>query len=155
MNKDLLAPCGLYCGVCAVYQATRSGDQRLKQRLLQVYRGLLPNGGQMTLEDINCQGCLSRETFAYCRHCPVRLCALDRGLEGCHQCAQFPCLFIESFPSPTGKRTILRAVPSWRELPSEQWVAAELARYQCPQCQRQLFREARRCPDCQTLVDLD
>lgn len=155
MDDKLLAPCGLYCGVCAVYQATQSGDQRLKQRLLEFYQGQLPGGEAMALADIHCQGCLSSQTFAYCRHCPVRLCARDRGLEGCHQCGQFPCLFIESFPHPLGKRAILRAVPRWRELGTEQWVREELRRYQCPHCGRQLFRGARRCPQCRQAMDLD
>lgn len=29
-NKDLMAPCGLYCGVCAIYMATRDGNEQLK-----------------------------------------------------------------------------------------------------------------------------
>ncbi|MBI5524391.1 MAG: DUF3795 domain-containing protein [Desulfarculus sp.] len=155
MDEKLLAPCGLFCGVCAVYQATQNGDQRLKERLLEAYRGQLPGGGAMTMEDINCQGCLSGQTFAYCRHCPVRACTRDQGLEGCHQCPRFPCLFIDSFPQPLGKKTILRAVPRWRELPTGQWIQEEIRRYQCPRCGRQLFRGARRCPDCREPVDLD
>ena len=154
MNDELLAPCGLYCEVCAVYQATLRDDQRLKQRLLESYQGRLPEGGEMTLADVHCLGCLSAETFAYCRHCPVRLCTRDQGLEGCHQCGRFPCLFIDSFPLPEGKAAILRAVPRWRQVPTAQWVPEELRRYQCPQCQRQLFRGARRCAGCHSLVNL-
>ncbi|MFH1035188.1 MAG: DUF3795 domain-containing protein [Pseudomonadota bacterium] len=154
MPDPLLAPCGLYCGTCAVYQATVNDDTRLRQKLLEAYKGRLPGGGEMTLADVHCLGCLSTETFAYCRHCPVRLCARDQGLEGCHQCQRFPCLFIESFPMPEAKQVILRAVPRWRQLPTAQWVAEELARYQCPQCQSQLFRGARRCPHCRASLDL-
>jgi len=30
MNAELLAPCGLYCGVCGIYMASRDNNQKLK-----------------------------------------------------------------------------------------------------------------------------
>ena len=33
INQELVAPCGLYCGVCGIYCATASGDQPLKEKL--------------------------------------------------------------------------------------------------------------------------
>ena len=29
-NKDLMAPCGLYCGTCGVYIATRDKNEKFK-----------------------------------------------------------------------------------------------------------------------------
>ena len=37
INKDLLAPCGLYCGVCAVYIADRENNLKFKERIVNVY----------------------------------------------------------------------------------------------------------------------
>ena len=37
IKKDLLSPCGLYCGVCAVYLAHISADTKLKEQLFPVF----------------------------------------------------------------------------------------------------------------------
>ena len=46
INPDLVAPCGLYCGVCAVYIAHRDQNQKFKERLLSVYKGEIPGKGK-------------------------------------------------------------------------------------------------------------
>lgn len=147
INRDLLAPCGLYCGVCAVYIAHRDNNEKFKQRLAPVYG--------VEVEDVHCDGCLSKEPFAYCKVCPIKSCAEEKGYEGCHQCAEFPCSIIEAFPLPVGKKVIMRAIPQWREMGTEKWVAAEEARYHCPECGNTLFRGAQRCRACETPVDQD
>jgi hypothetical protein len=38
INANLLAPCGLYCGVCGVYYATRDKNKKFMDRLLGVYQ---------------------------------------------------------------------------------------------------------------------
>lgn len=146
-NRDLLAPCGLYCGVCAVSIAHREGNEKFKEKLGPVYG--------VTAEEIRCRGCQSDEVFMYCKACPIRSCATEKGYEGCYQCDDFPCSFIDDFPQPVGKKVIMRAIPQWREMGTEKWVAAEEARYRCPQCGHGLFRGAKRCRECKTPVDLD
>ena len=37
VKKELAAPCGLYCGVCAVYIADRDNNVKFKERLTTVY----------------------------------------------------------------------------------------------------------------------
>ena len=147
VNQNLLAPCGLYCGVCGVYVAHRDNNQKFKERLATVY-GVGP-------EDVRCRGCLSDEPFGYCRVCPIKSCAGEKGYQGCHQCEGFPCELIEQFPLPVGKRVIMRAIPQWREMGTEKWVEAEEARYHCPQCGSALFRGAKRCRECKEPVDRD
>jgi len=147
VDRDLLAPCGLYCGVCAVNIAHREGNEKFKEKLGPVYG--------VTAEEIRCRGCQSDEIFMYCRVCPIKSCTEEKGYEGCYQCDDFPCSFIEDFPQAVGKKVMMRAIPQWREMGTEKWVAAEEARYQCPQCGLKLFRGAKRCRECKTPVDLD
>ena len=147
MNKELLAPCGLYCGVCGVYIAHRDDNVKLKGKLAGFY-GVTP-------EDLACKGCLSDQRSSFCSSCSIRECVSDKGIDGCHQCDDFPCDFINNFPVPVGKKVILRAVPNRKEIGTEKWVEEEHKRYHCPGCGIELFRGAKRCRSCKTEVDLD
>ncbi len=140
IDKALLAPCGLYCGVCGIQTAHRTGDLRLKEKLAGAY-GVKP-------EDIQCRGCMSDLVFKYCQVCPIRKCALERKLEGCFQCPEFPCAHINNFPFPAGRQEILEAVPEWKKLGTEKWVAGQERKYVCSGCGARAFRGARRCPKC-------
>jgi hypothetical protein len=155
VDPKLLAPCGLYCGVCGVLYASRDDNTKFKERLLGVYQGKLPGGESLTVDDIHCEGCLSENPFVYCTTCHIKECTRARGYSGCHECSDFPCRWIEDFPVPVGKRVILRSIPSWRGLGTQAWVEAEESRYICPECGHRLFRGAKRCNQCKTPVDLD
>ncbi|MFO7800787.1 MAG: DUF3795 domain-containing protein [Desulfovermiculus sp.] len=161
INPDLVAPCGLYCGVCAVYIAHRDQNQKFKERLLSVYKGeipgkgKLPNSENLTLDDIRCNGCLSDDIFMHCRQCAIRDCTQEQGYAGCHQCDDFPCPHIDDFPMTIGKKVILRAIPYWREAGTEKWIEDEEARYICPECGNTLFRGVVTCNRCKAEVDLD
>ena len=37
VNKNLLAPCGLYCGVCSIYYADKHNNEKMKQKLEKNY----------------------------------------------------------------------------------------------------------------------
>jgi len=146
-KKELAAPCGLYCGVCGVYIAHRDNNIKFKERLTTVY--------DVRVDDIKCKGCLSNELFVYCETCQIRPCVLDKGIEGCHQCSDFPCKFTGDFSFAVAKRVILRAIPAWRELGTERWMEEEEKRYHCPYCGYKLFRGATRCRNCKQQVDVD
>ncbi|MEW6112446.1 MAG: DUF3795 domain-containing protein [Thermodesulfobacteriota bacterium] len=147
INQALLSPCGLYCGVCGIYVAHREGNEKFKEKLAPVY-GCTP-------EEIACDGCLGTTRFKYCQTCPIRSCAEGKSYEGCHQCNDFPCQFIENFPVEVGKQVIMRAIPYRRSVGTEKWVEDEEKRYSCPECGNQLFRGAKRCRSCKTAVNLD
>jgi hypothetical protein len=155
MNPGLLAPCGLYCGVCGVYYATRDENEKFLQKLLKVYQGGIPQLAQLTTEDLRCDGCLSDRVSYFCRVCAIKSCTREKGYAGCHECADFPCPHVEGFPMPVGKKVILRAIPYWREHGTEKWVRDEESRYACPGCGHRLFRGAKRCNRCGISVDVD
>jgi len=161
VNPDHLSPCGLYCGVCAIHIAHKSGNEKFKERLANLYKGgvsgkgTLPNSENLTAKDIRCDGCLSGCLFMQCQQCDIRTCAQAKGISGCHRCDDFPCVHIENFPMTVGKKVILRAVPYRREHGDEKWVADEEARYHCPDCGNRVFRGAVRCNRCKAGLDLD
>jgi hypothetical protein len=161
VNPDFIAPCGLYCGVCAIFIAHRDNNVKFKEALANLYKGgvpgkgALPNSEALSAGDIRCRGCLSNERFLHCRQCAIRDCTQERGYTGCHECDDFPCEHIGNFPMTVGKRVILRAIPYWREVGTEKWVADEEARYICPECGNRVFRGAVRCNKCKIPLDLD
>jgi len=143
INQELVAPCGLYCGVCGIYCASVNNDQPLKEKLAKAYGD--------TPDKINCRGCLSDSVYWYCKVCDIKICTKEKGYAGCHQCDSFSCGKIESFPVPEGKKNILRAIPRWKELGTEEFIKAEEKLFSCDNCGTQLFRGARKCRQCGTL----
>ncbi len=155
-NKDLMAPCGLYCGTCGIYIATRDNNTKFKNVLGRLY-GTAP-------EETECLGCMQAEPakkrFSYCANCPIRDCIKAKDLYSCHQCAEWPCAMIENFPVATGRCVMEKSIPTWRQLVvesgdeagSEAWARAECERYHCSSCGAPLFRGAQRCRSCKKWV---
>ncbi|MCP4762976.1 MAG: DUF3795 domain-containing protein [archaeon] len=151
IKKELLAPCGLYCGVCSIYIADRDNNVKFKGVLKKLYAGIVES-----TEEIRCTGCRSEGIlFKYCQDCPIRDCIIERNYESCHQCDEWPCKYIKRFPIPVGKKVIKRVIPEWRELGTEKWIESELDRYKCPECENPLYRGAKRCNKCKIQVDVD
>lgn len=155
-RRELMAPCGLYCGVCGVYLSTRDDNEKFRALLGRLY-GTAP-------EETRCLGCMQEEPprllYSYCRECPIRDCVRKRRLQSCSECADWPCGLIRDFPLATGRRVMARTIPLWREHVSRhgpergsvEWARAECARYHCPSCGAPLFRGAQRCRACDSAV---
>ncbi len=146
-KKELVSPCGLYCGVCGVYIAHKGNDMKFSKTLAKSY-GLY-------VQDIRCKSCHSDELFIYCQACPIRLCVTDKGIEGCHQCNDFPCVFVETFPLHYGRRVILRTIPARNAIGIDKWVEEEEQRYHCPYCGYKTYMGAEECWSCKEPIDLD
>ncbi len=160
VDKSLIAPCGLYCGVCAIYIADRDNNIKLKEKLVNLYKGnsgkgTLVGSENLSVNDIHCKGCLSDDVFFYCKKCEIKDCNSDKGYEGCYECKEFPCEYIQNFPMDVGKKVILRAIPYWKEVGTEKFIEDEEARYICPQCGNHLFRGAVKCNQCKAVLDID
>jgi len=160
-NPDFISPCGLYCGVCAIYIAARDNNSRLKEGLVNLYKGGTPGKGtllnceNLSAADIHCGGCLSDDLFIHCQQCAIRACTNEKRYTGCHECDDFPCHHIDNFLMAVGKKVILRSVPYLREFGTEKWVRDEEARYICPECGNKVFRGAMKCNKCKAKLDLD
>jgi len=155
-NKDLMAPCGLYCGACGIYIANRDGNEKFRTIMANLY-GTKP-------EETTCAGCMQTEPaknlYGYCQECPIRNCVKSKGYYSCHQCSEWPCHMIEKFPLATGVKVMKRTIPLWRKKVAElgdekgsvEWAREECRRYHCPHCGEPLFRGAQRCRSCKEPV---
>ena len=86
--KQYIAYCGLDCENCKARIATVNDDDSLRQKVAKEWSDL--NGVEITPEMINCVGCrIDGVKTPYCESlCPIRQCALERGLETCGDCGK-------------------------------------------------------------------
>ena len=95
MNKGPeLAPhiayCGLDCSGCDVYRATAWDDEALRQA--HVHKVFEQFRIEVEAAKVECYGCRDeRPKSGYCAWCQVRGCAIERGLENCAHCDDYPC----------------------------------------------------------------
>ncbi|KPA09924.1 hypothetical protein MHK_009883 [Candidatus Magnetomorum sp. HK-1] len=155
-DKKLMAPCGLYCGACGVYIATRDKNDKFKAALGNLY-GTPP-------EETECLGCMQpnppEKLYSYCKLCKIRDCVLSKDFYSCHQCDQWPCNLVEEFALKTGLQVMKRTIPIWRKYVSQEgdekgsieWARSECERYHCSSCGNPLFRGAQKCRNCKHVV---
>lgn len=140
INPKLLAPCGLYCGVCGIFYADKHHDEPLKQKLAKAY--------WCKPEQIECDGCLSEKKYFFCQSCKIRNCVMEKGITGCHQCSDFPCDNIANYPFALAKQYMLKSIPARKERTDEEWVQWEETNWTCNACGARVFRGAKRCVKC-------
>lgn len=83
----MLAFCGLDCGGCEAYLATQADDKAALQAVVEKWRVEFGHP-KMTLADVICDGCPSTtgRLVSYCSQCPIRACAVEKGVENCAYC---------------------------------------------------------------------
>ena len=101
-NKDLVAPCGLYCGECDAFQGGR------------------------------CGGCISRKGLClkYTKICKIYSCCVGKkGLRVCGQCKEFPCRkFPAFFDTPAWRREVLGNLRRIEKIGIEKFLEEEVKR---------------------------
>ncbi len=144
VNPNLLAPCGLYCGVCGIFYADKHNDEVLKQKLAKAYWS--------KPEQIKCDGCLSDNKYIFCEKCQIRSCVMVKNVAGCHECSDFPCDKIMNYPFPVAKDFMCKSIPARKDRTDAEWVAWEVSNWTCKKCGVLAFRGAKRCPQCKTEI---
>ncbi|MBW1900009.1 MAG: DUF3795 domain-containing protein [Deltaproteobacteria bacterium] len=158
-DRNLMGPCGLFCGACGVYVATRDGNEELRKIMATTY-GATP-------EETECLGCMqsdsSKKLFGFCAECDLRGCAKSKGYYSCHQCEEFPCSRIESFPFGPGRKIMKDSISKWRDKVAEhgdekgciEWARQECGRYRCSSCGEPHIRGAQTCDACKQTATED
>ena len=89
-KTPIVARCGYRCDLCPAYRGNIHGlpdRQRASDGWHKYY------GFRIPPEEICCDGCLDERPGAQRidTSCPIRPCALQRGVETCGQCPRFGC----------------------------------------------------------------
>jgi len=125
-DKTLAAVCGLYCEACSLFIATKEDPERLKGIAARY---------QVSEEAVRCYGCRSEKRGPYCMECRMRVCAAQRGIDFCIECAEYPCDDLMQFQSERPHRIEL-----WDDLKRigavgyRGWLREAGENYRCPRC---------------------
>ena len=84
-SDKLIGYCGYNCHLCAA----RSEDIAVRQKLVDAWRKYLGHE-QYTPENVYCVGCKNEGPHPD-KECKARSCAIEKGLESCALCDEFPC----------------------------------------------------------------
>jgi hypothetical protein len=144
VNHDLLAPCGLHCGVCGIFYADTHNNEKLRQKLADFY-GFKP-------ESLKCNGCLSQRRIAFCDSCEIRDCVRNKKISGCHQCSEFPCTRITEYPFKVAVQYMLKSTSERKGRTDAEWVKWNEEFFKCKACGAPAFRGARRCLKCKSEI---
>lgn len=88
--EKIIAYCGLICNDCPAYIVTNSNDPEQKLKLSKEWSS--PDY-KVSPDDINCTGCHagSKAVFKFCNECEIRICGVEKEIENCGHCSEYPC----------------------------------------------------------------
>ncbi|UCE26796.1 MAG: DUF3795 domain-containing protein [Candidatus Coatesbacteria bacterium] len=131
--------CGLYCGACPVLVANQRGtvDELAEKR-------------EMDAADLVCAGCKSGTRKAPRADCEFALCALEKGVESCVECDEYPCENLIGFRDDERAHhsVVTRNLDRLGEVGLEAWLAEQDERWKCGACGTRFTWYDEKCPDC-------
>ena len=129
------AYCGLYCGACPVFLATRTDG------------GLAATDGTR----LACDGCRSDRLPPWCAECGLKACARKKGLAFCGECSEYPCVpyagfrDAREFPYHLDCPGYLKAI---KAIGAAAWLSSMEEKYRCPACSKPISGGGGSCPSC-------
>lgn len=131
-NYNYDSYCGIYCGACSILMAFKTG---YKDKFASYWNDELNH-------EIKCQGCKTDTIFENCgKVCKIRKCAINRNMEHCIDCDDYPCNFYNEWlnystifklphlkPAPNNLTTI-------KNVGVDQWLSEQDKKWKCSECQ--------------------
>ncbi len=125
VDLELLAPCGIYCGVCDMREAHITGNTAAQQKIAE---WLVANAGvECKASDIVCESCRGPLDRHWSPDCRILACARERNVRLCVECDDWEtCETIAEFHARPQYQGALRNLERIREIGIEGW-AEEVA----------------------------
>lgn len=130
MQKELIAPCGMNCGVCISHIGyTMNGKKRKNP----------------------CPGCIPRDKGCVFlkKHCDK---LKKRTVDYCFECEDFPCEHLEKLDSSYRKRydmSMIENLNSIQKNDMEHFLEEQEEKYRCPECGGTICVHDGRCYTCE------
>src|SRR3990170_8344225 len=116
-TPELVAPCGMNCGICKAY--------------LAYSRGVPTQRGKVT----HCSGCLPRSKNCYIKRGCKKL--SQNVFRFCFECEQMPCENLKRLDKRYRSRYNMSMVENLKEIKAngiEKFLENQRAKYRCPRC---------------------
>ena len=116
-TSDLIAPCGMNCGICKRYLAYSRGLPKAKGKV------------------VYCQGCIPRNKNCFIKRGCTKL-ARNKA-KFCFECDDMPCNSLGRLDRRYRERYDMSMVKNLRELQEkgmEKFLENQQKKYECPQC---------------------
>ncbi len=135
--------CGIYCGACSILMARMTG---YKDKFASYWKD------ELNFE-LKCHGCKTDTLFENCENCKIRKCAVNRNIERCIYCTDFPCNiilgegnnYLNKLPH---LKTISKNLVTIKKVGVNQWLAEQEKQWKCPECQTSFSWYATNCTTC-------
>jgi hypothetical protein len=141
---EYISCCGrYYCRLCdyfrggkvqiaknLLYYVERSGSLRLiaEGQNLYNYDEFVKGLKWLASQDKPCNGCRFGGGWSWWPDCPVRDCVIQRALDFCYQCSDFPCEKLKQEPLLPHKKAIIEANNKIRSIGIENYAAQLIER---------------------------
>lgn len=131
--------CGIYCGACDTLAANENG------KLWKLARDW-----NRSPEDLRCHGCKSDVRSIYCANCAMRACAVEKDVEFCFECGEYPCEKLASFRADECPHhtVVIENLETIRNVGVDMWLEAQAERWKCPSCGTRFTWYDKRCKQC-------
>ncbi|WP_319562696.1 DUF3795 domain-containing protein [Marispirochaeta sp.] len=140
-KNDYSSFCGNYCGACEILCAYKNKTEND----IAAQWGASP-------DEIKCHGCKSDIVFKNCNICKIRSCAMDKKIDHCVFCKEFPCKIFGSGESLVEKLPHLKSIPLNMKIISEKgletWLKEQEKKWQCPVCGEPFTWYKEKCTVC-------
>ena len=137
MDKKLIAPCGMNCGVCREYLAY--------SRKIPKLRG----------EVIHCSGCRERnKQCAYLKgHCVL---LREHKIDYCFECKEFPCKRLKKLDERYRKKlwgvSFTQNLMEIKDKGIDEFLRHQEEEHRCPKCGGVISVHDRKCYDCMSAM---
>ena len=86
---EVIARCGYRCDLCLAFRPNVEANPANQQVLSDGWHKYF--GFRIPAENIICDGCMADNPRLIDKTCPVRPCVIEKALENCSQCGEYPC----------------------------------------------------------------
>jgi len=138
VNFNTVGCCGLFCEACDIYQSLHNGTLKA-----------LAARWRMNPGDVACDGCRTERRSLESRQCFIRKCCLERGLDNCGECADFPCRTLRDFAGGRAphRSLALENCAFFREVGRFEWYHIQKQKWTCT-CGRPFSWYQTKCTAC-------
>ena len=155
--------CGIYCGACSIMMAYKTGNKdSLASHWTEENLGAFLKAQGISISEndslqLKCHGCKTDTVFINCKHCKIRNCAINRNMDHCFECSDYPCQLFHDTLFNKGIQQMLphlklieEDLDSIKDMGIEKWLEVQAKQWKCPKCQTDSSWYTMSCAKCGT-----